>query len=84
MTMSTPEEFIIACYMGWSGAEATFPFSNREDYDNARAALEKLAVGHERANALPSSYGGVTDLYFIDAKDRDAFNRIMDVYTGPR
>jgi len=58
--------------MGWCGAETTFPFSNREDYDSARAALEELAVGHERANALPSSYGDVADLYFIDAKDRDA------------
>ena len=80
--MSTPEKFKIACYMAWCGAEATFPFSNREDYEQAKASLEKLAVGRARANELPPRHADVPDLYFIDVKDRDAFNQIMDAYAG--
>lgn len=75
--MPIPSEFLIACYMAWSGAEATFPFSNREDYERARTFLEKIAVGHVRQNELPPGYGSVTDLYFMDVKDRDAFREIM-------
>lgn len=78
--MSTPEKFKIACYMAWCGAEATFPFGNKEDYEKAKASLEKL--GSARANELPPSYGDVADFYFIDVKDRDAFNQIMDAYAG--
>ena len=79
---ATPEKFEIACYLGWCGAEATFPFSKREDYDRTRTALEKLAAGHARENELPSRSTEVPNLYFIDAKDRDAFNQIMEAYAG--
>jgi len=48
----------------------------------AKASLEKLAVGRARANELPPCYADVTDLYFIDVKNRDAFNQIMDAYVG--
>jgi hypothetical protein len=75
--MPISSEFLIACYMAWSGAEATFPFSNKEDYDRARASLEKIAVGHVRQDELPPGYGTVTDLYFIDVKGREAFDEIM-------
>lgn|GEM_PF-5634223 len=34
--MSTPEKFKIACYMAWCGAEATFPFSRRVDYEKRK------------------------------------------------
>jgi hypothetical protein len=38
-----------------------------------------MAVGHVRKNELPPGYGSVTDLYFIDVKDRDAFDEIMSL-----
>jgi hypothetical protein len=74
--MSRPDRLKIACYMG--GAEATFAFSNKEAYDKARASLAKIAVAHAGAEDLPPGYSNVTDLYFIDVKDRDVFNQIMD------
>ena len=73
-----PNEFRIACYMAWSGAEAIFPFNTKEEYERVTASLDKMAVAHFREKELPPGYAKVvTDLYFVDEKDRDAFSEIM-------
>ena len=76
--MSRPDKFKIACYVAWNGTEATYGFSNKEAYDKVRASLEKIAVAHAGETDLPPGYSNVTDLYFIDVKDREAYNQIMD------
>jgi hypothetical protein len=76
--MWNPEKFKIACYMAWSGAEATFQFGNERQYDAVRAHLDRIAKGHLHGSELPPNYSGiVTDYYFFEKSDRAAFQKIM-------
>lgn len=75
--MSTSNRYAIACYMAWCGAEATFVFDTKEEYDSITSSLDEIAVGRVRKNKLPEGYAKVSDLYFIDVKDRAAFKEIM-------
>ena len=76
--MASPEKFEIACYLGWCGAEATFPFASRQEYDAARRFLDKLAPLHVAGNAVPSGYSkSVKDFYVLDEQHRDAFEAFM-------
>jgi glutaredoxin 2 len=63
--------------MAWCGAEAIFSLKSRENYDRVTAALDKIAKGRVRERELPQGYTNVADLYFIDTKDRSAFDEIM-------
>jgi hypothetical protein len=75
---AAPEEFKIACYLGWCGAETTFPFATRHEYDQARAFLDKLVLLHMSGNEVPSGYSkSVRDLYVLDERHRDAFDAFM-------
>jgi hypothetical protein len=74
----TSEEFQIACYLGWCGAEATFPFASQREYDAARAFLDKLAPLGVSGNEVPSGYSkSVKDFYVLDERHRDAFDAFM-------
>ncbi len=76
--MRNPEEFKIACYMAWSGAEATFQFENKSQYDAARAFLDKISVAHLHGKELPPGFSKtVTDFYCIESRDRAAFRKFM-------
>ena len=76
--MANPEKFEIACYLGWCGAEATFPFASRQAYEAARTFLDKLAPLHVAGSAVPSGYSKtVKDFYVLDERDRDAFQAFM-------
>jgi hypothetical protein len=80
--MWNPENLRIACYTAWSGAEATFRFGNQRQYDAVRAQLDKIAKGHLRGRELPPGFSStVTDYYFIEKKDRAAFQKIMRDFT---
>jgi len=75
---AAPEEFKIACYLGWCGAETTFPFADRHEYDAMRAFLDKLALHHVCGDQVPSGYSkSVKDFYVLDERHRDAFNAFM-------
>jgi hypothetical protein len=72
------EEFKIACYLGWCGAETTFPFADRHKYDAMRTFLDKLALHHLRGDEVPSGYSkSVKDFYVLDERHRDAFNAFI-------
>ena len=76
--MGNPEGFKVLCYLGWCGAEATYGFANQRQFDAARAFLDKIAKVHLHGDELAPSYLKATrDYYFIEDKDRDAFENFM-------
>ncbi|MGC2778516.1 MAG: hypothetical protein WA418_23080 [Bradyrhizobium sp.] len=76
--MSNPDQFKIACYMGWCGAEATFGFSGKAQYDAARASLDKIAKNHLRGGEVPQGFPrSVADYYVIEDQHRAAFDALM-------
>lgn len=64
--------------MAWCGAEAIFRFPSEAEYEIAKASLDKLSIGHFHGEYLPPDYAKVvTDLYYIDERDRELFDRVM-------
>jgi hypothetical protein len=76
--MERSGQFKIACYLAWCGAEATFPFASEAKYKSAIAFLDKITGGGMSGDRLPAGYArGVGAYYFVDEKDRDAFQSFM-------
>lgn len=69
----------IVCYLAWCGAEVRYRFTAIEEYERARAFLDKHSKGHAFGNGLsaPLTDGGVTDYYVIEKEDRSAFKLFM-------
>ena len=79
----TSDQFKIACYLAWSGAEATFSFPGEKEYEAATTLLKKITGGSMEGDALPAEYArSVKAYYLVDEKNREAFNEIMKRY-GP-
>ncbi|MBI4275953.1 MAG: hypothetical protein HY659_14760 [Rhizobiales bacterium] len=76
--MQNAKKFEIACYMAWSGTEATFRFDDENQYNAARSLLNRIAKGHLRSDELsPGFSNAVTDFYFIEEQDRAAFHEAI-------
>jgi hypothetical protein len=74
----TADQFKIACYLAWCGAEATFRFPGEKEYETATAFLKKITGGGMEGDSLPAEYArSVKAYYFVDEKNREAFNEIM-------
>lgn len=72
------EEFNVTCYMAWSGTEATFPFDSKEEFDLAKAFLERVSIAHIPRNQLPPGFApGAADYYCVEPQYRDAFWKVM-------
>jgi hypothetical protein len=70
--------FVITCYLGWCGAEASFKFNSKESYEAARTFLDGIALGHLTGERLPSGYSATMDDYYVlEARDREAFQDFM-------
>ena len=81
--MWDPERFKVVCYLAWCGAEATYRFASESRYNAARDYLDKIAKGHLRSPELPAGYSGaVTDLYFIEMRDRASFEKFMQEHAN--
>ena len=64
--------------MAWCGAEATFIFDNERRYREVKEFLEKISKAHVGGHELPRGFSDtVTDFYFIEVQDRDAFQKFM-------
>ncbi len=76
--MRNPEKFKIVCYMAWSGTEATFQFNDESKYNAVRTFLNRIAKTHLRSDELPPRLSNaVTDFYFIEERDRAAFQKVI-------
>lgn len=76
--MTNPEEFKIICYKVWCGADATYQFVSKEEYDAARVFLDGLSAARLGPNYLPMVYpNSTTYFYVIDTGDREAFESYM-------
>jgi len=76
--MTKPQNLTIMCYLAWCGAEVKHRFANEKDYETARAFLSEIARLHFTSNELrPSLSREVTDYYFIEEQQRDAFGGFM-------
>jgi hypothetical protein len=74
--MTKTANYNIMCYLGWCGAEATFPIASLKQYQATRAFLDKIGQGHRSGDELGAGYG-VNDYYFIEKEHREAFQKFM-------
>jgi len=83
--MPNPERFEIVCYHVWGGAEATYRFASKEEYEAVRRGLNDILLSRSSGRCeVTGLVSPPSDYYVIDEPDRDVFNEFMrDKGIGP-